>query len=212
MIVRRVARYLLLADLLSWVFVITVESYSPQSAIGPAATVEAALWYTLPILVVLSLVQVVTSRIRRETTVAVGAECVFGLLVDPLAWVRLSGSWLGRYRRIDGVETAASGGTKGQATLTALGLPRVMRWVTLEYRPPHSVVIFARTKWIGIPSLHLANWSLEPTGKDTRVRLDQESRNLGLIPAGVFSRRMLGRTVDRLLTRLQIEAEATRSP
>ncbi len=87
------------------------------------------------------------------------------------------------------METAASGGTKGRATLTALGLPGAMRWETLEYRPPRYVVILARAKWIGIPSLHLAYWSLEPIGGGVRVRLEQEWRQFGLALSNALSGR-----------------------
>ncbi len=211
-VVRRVARYLLLADVLRWVFVFTFDSYSQHAAGGPMGPIDMALSYTLPILVVLSLVQVVNGRAGRETTVGADPERVFALLVDPYAWVRRGGTWLGRYRRIDAVETAASGGTKGRAALTALGLPGEMRWEMMEYQPPRSVVTFARTNWIGIPALHLASWSLEPTGAGVRVSLEQEWRRLGLALTNALSGRMLGQALDRTLARLKAEAERLPSP
>jgi len=112
-VVRRVARYFLVADVLAGVFAIT---YHNPSASIPVPTFYV-LGYALPILVLFSLVRVVTLRVSREVTVDADPERVFALLVDPDAWVRLGGTWLGRYRRINAVSTVASGGTKGRATL-----------------------------------------------------------------------------------------------
>lgn len=205
--VRRIARYLLLANVLAWVFVITLDSFSRPSTSVPDLVFKV-LGYTFPILALLSLVRVVTGRVSREVTIDVDPERLFALLADPYAWSRLGGTWLGRCRRIDAVESAASGGMKGRATLTALGLPGTMRWEMLVYEPPRRVMTFARTSWIGIPTLNLASWSLTPIDDNrTRVRFEQEHRNLGLVLAGALTGRMLGWAADQMLARLKKEAE-----
>lgn len=204
--VRRAARYLLLADMLGWVFVFTFHTYEHASAGVPDPVVNG-LGYSLPILALLSLAKVVNGRVSREAIVAADAERVFALLGDPNAWVRLFGAWLGRYRGIDALETAASGGTKGRAKLTAFGLPGKMRWEMLEYQPPRRVVIFAGARWIGIPQLNLAIWSLTSTDSGVRVRLEQEYRYLGLVLASALTDRMLGWAASRNLARLKSEAE-----
>src|SRR5262249_42720996 len=77
---------------------------------------------------------------------------------------------------------------------------------TLVYQPPHRVVIFARVKWIGIPTLNLASWSLDRTEGGVRVRLEQESRSLGLGLGRALNGRLTGWAVDRVLARLKADA------
>jgi len=82
-----------------------------------------------------------------------------------------------------------------------------MWWEMLEYQPPRRVVIFARTRWIGIPQLNLAIWSLASTDGGVRVRIEQEYRLLGLVLTSALSDRMLGWAAGRVLARLKTEAE-----
>jgi len=201
-IVRRTARYLLLADLLALVFVVNLSSGNV------ADTATGLITLGLALLVVLSLVSVVTHRVMREITVDASAERVFALVADPQRWVR-RGGWLGRYRSVD-AEPVASGGFKGTAALTALGLPGQMRWEMLEYHPPRRVVTFARARWLGIPSLTLASWSLEPTDGAVRVRYEQESRTIGLAadPTRPLIHGLTGQAVERRLAQLKAEAES----
>jgi len=88
----------------------------------------------------------------------------------------------------------------------ALRLPGEVNWETLVYQPPHRVVIFARVKWIGIPTLNLASWSLDRTEGGVRVRLEQESRSLGLGLGRALNGRLTGWAVDRVLARLKADA------
>ncbi len=199
-IFRRSARYLLLADVLALVFVVNLSG-------GNVADAVTGLVLLLAFLVVVSLVRVDTSRVTREVTVEASSERVFALVADPQFWLR-RGGWLGRYRNIN-AEPAASGGFKGQATLTAFGLPGQMRWEMLEYQPPRRVVTFARLKWLGIPSLTLAIWSLQPIDGGVRLRYEQESRSLGvsLNPARPLTHGVAGQAVERRLAQLKDEAE-----
>lgn len=201
-IVRRSARYLLLADILVLIFVVNLSSGNV------ADTATGLLSLSFAVLVVLSLVSVNTRRVMREITVDANAERVFALVADPQRWVR-KGGWLGRYRNVD-AEPAASGGFKGRATLTALGIPGQMRWEMLEYQPPRHVVTFAQLKWLGIPSLTLASWSIQPTDGAVRVRYEHESRSLGLSldPTRPLIHGVTGQAVERRLAQLKAEAES----
>jgi uncharacterized protein YndB with AHSA1/START domain len=200
-VVRRSARFLLIADVLALVFVVNLASGNI------ADRLTAILFIMFAVLVVLSMVRVVTSRLKGEVTIQVGAERIFALVADPQRWLR-RGGWLGRYRNIDAVPTA-SGGFKGEAQLTALGLPGHMRWEMLEYQPPDRVVNFARTSWLGIPSLTLASWSLQATDGGVRVRYEQESRSLGVTPnpARPLIHSLSSQAVNRRLAQLKAEAE-----
>jgi uncharacterized protein YndB with AHSA1/START domain len=203
---RSVARFLLLANVVAWVSAIAFDAYTHPTASG-AATPVFVLGGTFPVLVGLSLIRVVTGKISREATLGADPERVFALLVDPRAWVRSGGGWLARYRSIDAVEPALSGGTKGRVRLTALGLLGEARWEMLEYQPPRRVVTFAWGKLIGIPTISLASWWLEPTDDGTHVRFEQECRNLGLGLGSELSRRTARWAADRMLVRLKAEAE-----
>ena len=209
-IFRRVARYLLLADLLAFVFLSTFSGLD-HSLGATARLVLILLGDSFLILVIPSLLSIATARVVREATISASPESVFALLVDPEAWVRRGGTWAGRYRSIDSVAQAASGGTKGRATLTALGFRGEMQWEMLEYRPPNRVVIFGRTKLLGIPTLNLAIWSLEQKEGQTHIRIEQEHRALGLIGlSGAAVSRVLGRGIDRQLADLPGEVDKSR--
>jgi uncharacterized protein YndB with AHSA1/START domain len=149
----------------------------------------------------------VASR-KAFLAVDASAERVFALVADPQRWVR-RGGWLGQYRSVD-AEPVASGGFKGTAAFTALGLPGQMRWEMLEYQPPRRVVTFARASWLGIPSLTLASWSLQPTGGAVRVRYEEESRSIGLAvdPTRPLIHGVAGQGVERRLAQLKAEVES----
>jgi len=206
---RGVARFMLLANVVAWVSAIAFDIYTHTTSSGPDAAVFV-LGGTLPVLVGLSLISVVTDRVSREATLRAGPERVFALLVDPQAWVRSGGSWLGRYSRIDAVEPAASGGTKGRARLRAVGLPGEAQWEMLEYQPPRRVVTLSWGNWIGIPTIKLASWWLDPTDGSTHVRFEQECHSLGLGLGSALSGRPVGWAADRNLARLKAETEGLR--
>jgi uncharacterized protein YndB with AHSA1/START domain len=200
-----VARYLLLADVLALIFVVT---YSGVSRSGTVDLVFNVLYYALPFLGVLSLLGIIDRHTSSEVNIGANPERVFALLVDPDAWVRHGGTWLGRYRSIERTETAASGGTKGRALTVSLGLPGEMQWEMLEYEPPRRVVTLARSKWIGlVPAISLASYSLQSTGGGVYVRCELESRNLGLVLSRSLGSRTLARLTDRMLAQLKSEAE-----
>jgi hypothetical protein len=208
-LVRRAVRFLLLSDVLALIFVV---GYNSVSRFGSADVVFNVLYFALPFFVVLSLLGIVDRRVSNEVNIGADPERAFGLLVDPYAWVRRGGSWLGRYRSIDHMETAASGGTKGRALTVSLGLPGEVRWEMLVYEPPRRVITFARSVWIGlVPGLSLASYYLQPTGSGVNVRCEQESRNLGLVLFRSQGTRTLARLTDRMLAQLKAEAEQ-RSP
>jgi hypothetical protein len=203
-ILRRTARYLLLADVIAVIFVVNLGS-------GKVADAVTGILVLLMVpLVLLSLVRIVTAKVTRDVTVRSDSERIFGLVVDPHRWIRYYSSWwLGQYRKIDAVEPASSGGTKGRATLRALGLPGHLKWEMLIFQPPRRVDIFARASWIGIPQLRLASWSLEPEDGGVKVHHEYEMRQLGL---SVLSGRkvvtaMIRLVVDRGLAHLKAEAE-----
>jgi uncharacterized protein YndB with AHSA1/START domain len=200
-VVRRSARYLLIADVLALVLVVNLGTGNAAEAVTGILVIMFA------VLVVVSLVHVVTSKVKGEVTVQAGTERVFALVADPQHWLR-RGGWLGRYRNVDAVP-AASGGFKGQAELTALGLPGHMRWEMLEYQPPRHVVTFARVTWLGIPSLTMASWSLQAADGGVRVRYEQESRSLGVTPnpARPLIHGLFSQAVNRRLAQLKDEAE-----
>jgi uncharacterized protein YndB with AHSA1/START domain len=163
---RRVARYLLLADVLA---LVVVGTYNGVSRSGTVDLVFNVLYYALPFLVVLSLLGIIDRHASSEVNISANPERVFALLVDPDAWVRHGGTWLGRYRSIERTETAASGGTKGRALTVSLGLPGEVQWEMLEYEPPG-----ASLRWL---AQNGSAWCLESAS-----------------PATHFSRRVVGST------------------
>jgi uncharacterized protein YndB with AHSA1/START domain len=200
-----VARYLLLADVLALIFVVT---YNGVSRSGTVDLVFNVLYYALPFLVVLSLLGIIDRHASSEVNIGANPERVFALLVDPDAWARYGGTWLGRYRSIERTEIAGSGGTKGRALTVSLGLPGEVQWEMLEYEPPRRVVTLARSKWIGlVPAISLASYSLQSTGGGVYVRCELESRNLGLVLSRSLGSRTLARLTDQMLAQLKSEAE-----
>jgi hypothetical protein len=151
MILRRAARYLVVANVITVSLVVNLGSGDVAGAVtGYLILLEVPL-------VLLSLVRIVTAKVTRDVTIRSDPDRIFGLLVDPQNWIRIFSSWAGRYRAVDAVERAPSGATKGRAAITALGLPGHLVWEMIIFDPPRRVDIFARSKWLGIPQLNLAS-------------------------------------------------------
>src|SRR5437764_212566 len=72
---RGVARFMLLANVVAWVSAIAFDIYTHTTSSGPDAAVFV-LGGTLPVLVGLSLISVVTDRVSRGATLRAGPERV----------------------------------------------------------------------------------------------------------------------------------------
>lgn len=211
-VVRRLARYALLADLGAALFLSFWDYYHQRNFDNDPLT-RVFLGYPCAGLLLLSLLTVTTSSVSRVMFVNADARGVFALITDPRGWVRQGGSWRGRYRIMDSIEHLASGGTKGHATFSAWGLPGEMTWETLKCDPPRLLVTLTRSRWVvGRSRLRLATSSLESADGGVRVRYRYEFRSLGLAFNKSFSTTrveaaMVGRVLSRALRQLKAKAE-----